>query len=252
MARLAVLLAVCGVLSSVGAFRKTSKLQTAKDTPGGSAPPLAGTYEVWTGGVYENYNAVIDSNNVINLYNQFSFFDLVFENVQATCDQAGEESDTMYFIVDSGLPGPAVGHTCLRQVGVNLAGNSYGYDSGAIWTVEFRKIEVACPGGGLSAHNLCWYLSSQGADCRTTCAAKGATYQLYIADAASPIVPLLLGREPTRLTPWARTECYNPPFSVFYDEYYTAQQNPPRGVGDNDDPGTFKHHQCQLACPCAP
>jgi len=105
----------------------------------------------------------------------------------------------------------------------------------------------ACPGGGLSAHDRCWYLSDGGVTCTATCSAKGLGVSLFVADDSAPMVPQLLGRKPsTKQFPWGRLECYVPGS----DRYHTAKAVPDSNTGDSGEPGDWKIDVCRFACPC--
>lgn len=149
MARLAVLLAVCGVLWPVGALRKMSKLHRGEDTPGGSATTVAGTYEVlfhWTNSGpcedCEGLTAVISSDDTLTWFrNQEVFWSRTIysstvynqlANVPTICDRAQDASATMYMPTSdmyNQAPFEAhFGHWCFWQDGVNIAFNSYSVD----------------------------------------------------------------------------------------------------------------------------
>jgi len=105
-----------------------------------------------------------------------------------------------------------------------------------------------CPYDGLHAHRRCWYLSEDSATCASTCFSIGLNFSWAIATEGSPMVPLLLKREPvTRLPAWGRLECY----SEDGDQLSPAQQLPAASTGDTA--GSAKYWSapsCRLACPC--
>mmetsp|Transcript_16140 Transcript_16140/g.34899 ORF Transcript_16140/g.34899 Transcript_16140/m.34899 type:complete len:373 (+) Transcript_16140:64-1182(+) len=108
--------------------------------------------------------------------------------------------------------------------------------------------DAACPAGGLNLHGRCWFLSDAGASCKTTCQAKGLSFQHHVVGEADPMVPKLLGRQPsTRQFPWARLECYVPGS----DRFHTSKAVPDGNSEDRGDPGDWAVSVCQLSCPCS-
>mmetsp|Transcript_65598 Transcript_65598/g.182416 ORF Transcript_65598/g.182416 Transcript_65598/m.182416 type:complete len:367 (-) Transcript_65598:130-1230(-) len=104
-----------------------------------------------------------------------------------------------------------------------------------------------CPNNGLAAHERCWYMSEAGKSCAATCAANGIEYSWFTADPENPMVPQLLGRNPsTKQFSWARTECYVPQADRFHTAKHAADSN----AADNADPGDWSLDVCRLACPC--
>lgn len=109
-------------------------------------------------------------------------------------------------------------------------------------------VHAACPNGGISKHNRCWYLSKEGTTCKATCAAQGLDYSHMVAGEASPMVPLLLGRTPAhKQFPWGRIECY----VASADRYHTAKEKPDSSTGDNGEPGDWGLDVCRLSCACS-
>jgi len=107
---------------------------------------------------------------------------------------------------------------------------------------------AACPGGGLTSHDRCWYLGDAGASCKATCESKGLGYSHFVASEASAMTPQLLGRQPsTKQFSWGRIECYVPQG----DRYHTAKDVPDSNAGDNGEAGDWSQAPCRLACACA-
>jgi hypothetical protein len=106
-----------------------------------------------------------------------------------------------------------------------------------------------CPGSGLLERDRCWYLSEVGGTCRQTCTAQGLDFSYLVGGESSPLVPMLLGREPRRRQfPWGRLECYVPGG----DRYHTAHNTANANTRDNGAVEDWSYSVCQMACPCAP
>jgi len=106
---------------------------------------------------------------------------------------------------------------------------------------------AACPGGGVTMHDRCWYQGEAGASCHATCKGKGLSFSHYVTGEAAPMVPKLMNREPgTRQFPWARLECYVPGS----DRYHTAKERSDGSAGDKGDAGDWAVDVCRLSCPC--
>jgi len=106
---------------------------------------------------------------------------------------------------------------------------------------------AACPGGGHSAHDRCWYLGEQGASCRATCQSQGLGYAHFVASDADPMVPKLMGRAPsTKQFSWGRIECYVPQG----DRFHTAKDVPDSNADDRGEAMDWSQAPCRLACAC--
>lgn len=106
-------------------------------------------------------------------------------------------------------------------------------------------------GMGLSANGKCWYLSSPGASCDSTCEARNLTYSF--AAPAEDMTPQLLGRLPTsKQDPWLFVECYVQSEDRYHTFNANAWGNPAKTpAADLEKPGQHSYPSCQLACPCA-
>lgn len=105
-----------------------------------------------------------------------------------------------------------------------------------------------CPGGGHSAHGRCWYLSDIGQSCSARCAGAGLQFSWFVAGEQGPMLPKILGREPSRRQgAWGRLEC----FVEGEDRYHTAGNAVAGGGGDSGGPGDWAYNICRLACPCS-
>lgn len=97
------------------------------------------------------------------------------------------------------------------------------------------------------AQGRCWLLSELGDSCGQTCAAQGRPLNFTLADPTDPIVPKLLGTEPTggQENPWGVFECFVPE----KDSYRAANE---KVVQQAEKIWNWSYPSCQLACPCGP
>ena len=100
-----------------------------------------------------------------------------------------------------------------------------------------------CPDVGIYRLDRCWYLSTMGSSCNSACVDHGLAFLYTHAPSSDPLVPYVLGRQPTTQNiPWASLECFVP----HDDRWHTADS---AGKGASD-PGAWTYPVCQLACPC--
>lgn len=114
--------------------------------------------------------------------------------------------------------------------------------------------EQICPGGGYLDYAMgkdnqkrCWYLSSIGGTCGSTCNEMGLQFQYLLSD-DGPMVPKLIGKTPTTANgPWGRLECYVPE----EDRFHSAQIQQAENTLDRGSTQDWSYPSCRLACPCA-
>jgi hypothetical protein len=101
----------------------------------------------------------------------------------------------------------------------------------------------------INEQGRCWYLSAMGESCGATCAAQGRGFDFVVADNDRPLMPKLVGHEPSaKQEPWAAFECYVPS----EDRYHTSNANGARHMIEaHEDLNSWKHEACKLSCPCS-